>query len=359
MVSVARCETRSFITFSFSLLWKPKRKTRAPELPKHSNRSTHGAIQVKVVPMSQAVQTFANPNALYRSLVNKVSSLTIVEKLKQGPLGKINLTPKQKKMATLGGAVALVLLMKMLYGMLFFESTDDAFVKAHIHQVSPRIVGTVAEVLVQDHQRVKKGDVLVRLDKRDYEVQVKAAQARYGKAHRDLERFQGFANLNPNERPVFDQYQSDALVTDAELQKAQLQLEYTDIVAPEDGIVGKRNVETGDLIQPGQPLMALVEEHPWIEANFKESQIRHFKPGQSVEIKVDGIPGRSFEGHLESIAPGSGSTFALLPPDNATGNFTKIVQRIPVKIIFNEEDVKEFKDKLISGMSTEVSVKVR
>ncbi|QLY26335.1 HlyD family secretion protein [Bdellovibrio sp. KM01] len=294
----------------------------------------------------------------FRSFSDKLISPALKEKIKQSPLGKINLNPKQKKIVKWGGIGALILISTASYNIFFFESTDDAFVKAHLHTVSPRIVGTVLEVMVQDNQHVKKGDVLVRLDKRDYEVQVKAAQARYGKSHRDLGRFNGFENLGPSERPVFDQYQSDALVTEAELQKAQLQLEYTTIVAPEDGKIGKRNVETGELVQPGQPLMALIEEDPWIEANFKENQIRHFKPGQKVEIKVDAIPGKSFLGRLDSVSPGSGSTFSLLPPDNATGNFTKIVQRIPVKIVFDKEDMKGYEDKLISGMSTEVSVRI-
>jgi membrane fusion protein (multidrug efflux system) len=271
----------------------------------------------------------------------------------------MKISKKQKIIASVVGAVVLLLVARSAYHMFIFESTDDAFVKAHIHTVSPRIVGTVMEVLVQDHQHVKKGDILVRLDKRDYEVQVKAAQAIFGKAHRDLGRFKGFGDLNSNERPVFDQYQSEALVTDAELQKAQLQLEYTNIVAAEDGVIGKRNVETGDLVQAGQPLMALVEDNPWVEANFKESQVTHFKPGQEVDIKIDAIPSKEFVGKLESISPGSGATFSLLPPDNATGNFTKIVQRIPVKIIFEKKDAQEFQDKLISGMSAEVSVKVR
>ncbi|MEK2690663.1 HlyD family secretion protein [Bdellovibrio sp. GT3] len=297
-------------------------------------------------------------NLTFRSLSRLLIPTPLKEKIKQSPLGKINLTPKQQRTAKFAGLIAIILISITTYNIFFFEGTDDAFVKAHLHTVSPRIVGTVVEVLVKDNQHVKKGDVLVRLDKRDYEVQVKAAQARYGKSHRDLGRFNGFANLGPSERPVFDQYQSDALVTEAELQKAQLQLEYTSIVAPEDGKIGKRNVETGELVQPGQPLMALIENEPWIEANFKESQIRHFQIGQNVEIKIDAIPGKTFKGHLDSIAPGSGSTFSLLPPDNATGNFTKIVQRIPVKIVFDKEDMKGYEDKLISGMSTEVSVRI-
>lgn len=294
----------------------------------------------------------------FRLLTSKIIPASLKDKIKQSPLGKINLNPKQQKIAKITAVVLTILIAITSYNIFFFESTDDAFVKAHLHTVSPRIIGTVVEVLVQDNQHVKKGDVLVRLDKRDYEVQVKAAQARYGKSHRDLGRFTGFEHLGPSERPVFDQYQSDALVTEAELQKAQLQLEYTSILASEDGKIGKRNVETGELVQPGQPLMALIENEPWIEANFKESQVRHFQPGQKVEIKIDAIPGKSFKGRLDSIAPGSGSTFSLLPPDNATGNFTKIVQRIPVKIVFDKEDMKGYEDKLISGMSTEVSVRI-
>jgi membrane fusion protein (multidrug efflux system) len=172
-----------------------------------------------------------------------------------------------------------------------------------------------------------------------------------------LGRFRGFGNLGPTEKPVFDQYEANALVTEADLQKAQLQYEYTQIVAAEDGKIGKRNVETGELIQPGQALMALVEPDAWIEANFKEHQVSNIRVGQEVEVKVDAIPEHAFAGKVDSISPGSGSTFSLLPPDNATGNFTKIVQRIPVKIVLDKESLKGYEDRLVSGMSTEVTVK--
>ncbi|MFS4457965.1 HlyD family secretion protein [Bdellovibrio sp. HCB2-146] len=270
------------------------------------------------------------------------------------------LSPKQRTWISIGFVAFVILASFATYRMMWFESTDDSFVKARVHVVSARISGTVTEILVKENQKVKKGDVLLKLDSRDYEVAIKAAQANYSKAHKDLGRFKGYLDqLGPTDRPVFDQYQASALVTEAELTKAQLQYEYTSVVAAEDGTVGKRSVETGEQIQAGQALMPLVEPEPWIEANFKENQVAHIRPGQEVHIKVDSIPEQSFEGHVESIAPGSGSTFSLLPPDNATGNFTKIVQRIPVKIVFDKKSIKGFEDRLITGMSTEVRVKVR
>lgn len=305
------------------------------------------------------VSTFLSPFSFFRqfSLLQKVKNSPLGLKWQQSPLGRFQPTPKQKQWIQIGSVLMVLILGRGMYRMFWTESTEDSFVKAHVHVVSARIPGTVQEVLVKDNQLVKKGDILVKLDPRDYEVHVKAAQANYSKTHKDLGRFQGFSNLSPTERPVFDQYEATALVAEAELQKAQLQYEYTSIRAAEDGKVGKRNVETGEQIQNGQALMALVEPEPWIEANFKESQISHIRVGQEVEVKVDAISGHEFKGHVESISPGSGSTFSLLPPDNATGNFTKIVQRIPVKIVLEKDSVTGFEDRLVSGMSTEVTVK--
>ena len=147
----------------------------------------------------------------------------------------------------------------------------------------------------------------------------------------------------PAEVLVYNTSTAGYISAQATLEKARLQLEYTDIVAPEDGKIGKRSVESGQQVLPGQPLFALVEQKPWITANFKENQFAHIKVGQEAEITVDAIPGRTFKGHVESLAPGSGSTFALLPPDNATGNFTKIVQRIPVRVAFDLDSIKDLK----------------
>ncbi len=300
-----------------------------------------------------AVPLFLKDHDFIRSL----KAHPLAEKIRQGPLGRFHPTARQRQGILIGSVVVLSLLGRGIYRFMWFESTDDAFVKAHVHMISARIPGTVQQIVVNENQIVKKGDLLIKLDPRDFEAQVKVAQANFSKSHKDLGRFQGFENLGPTERPVFDQYQANALISEAELTKAQLQYEYTTIVAPEDGKVGKQSVETGEQIQPGQALMALVEKHPWIEANFKENQVSQFRVGQEVEIKIDAIPGKTLSGHVESIAPGSGSTFSLLPPDNATGNFTKIVQRIPVRIAIDPESAAGLVDRLVSGMSSEVTVK--
>jgi membrane fusion protein, multidrug efflux system len=232
------------------------------------------------------VSIFLSPFTFIRqnSLLQKVKDSSLGRTLQNSPLGRFKPTPKQKRWIQIGSILLVLLLGRGLYRMIWTESTDDSFVKAHVHVISSRIPGTVQEVLVKDNQLVKKGDVLVKLDPRDYEVHIKAAQANYSKTHKDVSRFQGYTSLGPTERPVFDQYEAAALVAEAELQKAQLQYEYTSIRAAEDGKVGKRSVETGEQIQSGQALMALVEQEPWIEANFKESQIAHIRPGQEVDV---------------------------------------------------------------------------
>ncbi len=145
----------------------------------------------------------------------------------------------------------------------------------------------------------------------------------------------------------------------AALANAQLQLSYTTLRAPVSGRIGKRSVEVGQRVQPGQQLMALVENQVWISANFKETQLARMQPGQSVEIKVDAFGDHPFKGHVDSLAPASGAQFSLLPPDNATGNFTKIVQRIPVKIFLEADSLKGYEQRLVPGMSADVRVQVK
>jgi membrane fusion protein, multidrug efflux system len=146
---------------------------------------------------------------------------------------------------------------------------------------------------------------------------------------------------------------------EAAVHDAELQLSYTRVLAPADGRVGKKSVEVGQRVQPGQALLAVVDAAVWVVANFKESQLTHMRPGQPVEIGVDAIAGHTFTGTIESFAPGTGATFSLLPPDNATGNFTKVVQRVPVKIRFNPDSVRGFEDRLLPGLSVIATVRVR
>ena len=296
-------------------------------------------------------------------------------------------------------------------------TTDNAYVAAHIHQVSSRVAGTVSEVLFEEDQAVAAGQVVARLDARDFEVrrqqalaqsaqahahfeqaQAQIAQARAEiareqahttKAQQDLARAkalsQGAAETISRQELDAAQAGADAAqaaleaarsalasaeaatvaaqaqekVAAATLKDAELQLSYTEILAPAAGRIGKKNLETGNRVQPGQALLALVQPDVWVVANFKETQLARLKPGQPVRLRVDAFPSRVFAGRVESLAPASGAQFALLPPDNATGNFTKIVQRVPVKIAFDSQSVGDCEGRLVPGMSTAVQIKVR
>jgi membrane fusion protein (multidrug efflux system) len=142
----------------------------------------------------------------------------------------------------------------------------------------------------------------------------------------------------------------------AALKDAELQLSYTIIKAPVSGRVGRKSVEAGQRVQIGQPLMAIVEDQPWVVANFKETQLEKIRAGQQVEVQIDTFSKHKFYGRVDSLAPGSGNEFALLPPDNATGNFTKIVQRIPAKIVLDQDSVRGYENLLSPGMSSVVTV---
>jgi membrane fusion protein (multidrug efflux system) len=149
--------------------------------------------------------------------------------------------------------------------------------------------------------------------------------------------------------------------TQAQLKDAQNQLGYVEVRAASDGRIGKRTVEVGQRVQAGQQLAAVVEPETWIVANFKETQLARLKPGQKVQIKVDAFPDKELEGHVDSFSPASGASFALLPPDNATGNFTKIVQRVPVKIVFEPESLRALGEqaaRIVPGLSVQAEVHV-
>ena len=190
------------------------------------------------------------------------------------------------------------------------------------------------------------------------QVSVSAAEARKNSAIGTLKQ----ANTSPRQVGVSRSAQTQATAkieqARAALQSAQILLNYTKIYAPVDGRVSKKSVEVGALVQPGTPLMALVPaEKIWVVANFKETQLPGMHIGSPTDIEVDAIPGKTFRGRVDSISAATGATFALLPPDNATGNFTKIVQRIPVKIVIDPGQ-PDF-DKLRAGMSVNAMVEIR
>jgi membrane fusion protein (multidrug efflux system) len=159
-------------------------------------------------------------------------------------------------------------------------------------------------------------------------------------------------------RSARDVLKAQVGVLRVQLKDAEQQLAYNKILAPVGGRIGKRTIEVGQRVTAGQQLTAIVQENVWLTANFKETQLAGLKPGQEVKVTIDAIPGRELIGKVDSFAPASGAQFALLPADNATGNFTKIVQRVPVKITFKPEDVKALSGRLVPGMSAIAEVAI-
>ncbi|PPS39853.1 HlyD family secretion protein [Chroococcidiopsis sp. TS-821] len=185
------------------------------------------------------------------------------------------------------------------------------------------------------------------------------AQAQLAASQGGLQQAQAGGQQTNVNRSQYAAAQAAIAQAQASLKDAQLQLSYTNITAPTGGRVGSKSVEVGQRVQPGQPLMAIVNNDYWVIANFKETQLEAMQPGQPVEIKLDAFAHHPFTGHIDSISPASGATFALLPPDNATGNFTKIVQRIPVKVTFDPQSIQGYESRIAPGMSAEVTVTVQ
>jgi membrane fusion protein (multidrug efflux system) len=398
------------------------------------------------------------------------------------------------------------------------ETTDDAFIDAHVTPVSPKVSGYVAKVHVKANQQVKKGDLLIEIDPRDYQArldqanaalaagearlkeartgveltranskanvqqvsgtvqqaragveasraqaaaertrvtqaratvntaqanlqqaqaQVAAAQAELVRAQADVARYQELYNKDEVSRQRLDQAIATARTAEAQTEaarqralaaasqvsesqaaqgtaaenarkaevqiagaqaqvreaqgrlaaantapqqiasseaqaetasasleqlraavaQAELELSYTKLFAPDDGRVTNKSVEEGALVQSGQPLMAIVPGDVWVTANFKENQIGEMRAGQPVDITVDAYPDKTFKGHVDSLHAGTGARFSLLPPENATGNYVKVVQRVPVKIVFDEPPDPQHM--LAPGMSVEPEVKIR
>jgi len=327
-----------------------------------------------------------------------------------------------------------------------YVSTDNAYVQADMAQITPRVPGTVSEVSVGENWWVKPGDVLVRLDPRDYEVrlaearamlararetveqlfaavavadgrkktsqsqiqaarsEVAAAQAEFRWAELDWRRAEqlmeekvvpvqrldrakthydaALSRLHAKQQQL-EEVQKNAVTREKEweqaraalgsaasgersehslikqaeaaVREAELNLSYCTLTAPIEGVVSRKSIEIGQQVQAGQPLMAIVPLHrAYIEANFKETQLTHVRVGQPAEIRADIYPDQVYRGEVESLSGGTGSAFSLLPPENATGNWVKVVQRLPVKIVFTESPPTTLP--LRVGLSVEVSI---
>jgi membrane fusion protein (multidrug efflux system) len=257
-----------------------------------------------------------------------------------------------------GGIIAAIALAFYLVDSYTHEETDDAYVTGHLNQISARISANVTEVRVDDNQLVRAGDVLVKLDPSEYQALVLAAQANVTKAQADFKRQEPLVAMHAVSPEQLDAARSTLETDEAQLALAQLQIQYCTIIAPADGYVGRKNVEIGNRVSAGQTLMTVVEPNVWVVANFKETQLAHMRPGQPVEITVDSIPGKVFTGRVDSFSPATGNQFALLPADNSTGNFTKIVQRVPVKILFDADSIKDKNDRMRIRAGESVVVKV-
>ena len=260
-----------------------------------------------------------------------------------------------------------------VYAHFLFVSTDNAQVQAPTVLIAPKVAGYLIKVEVKENQKVAAGDVLSEIDPRDYENRVKEAegeeeslQAKLKDAAVNNERAKKLFDRGAttqqqfdNTTAIFRELTAKLGVTQAKLAQARLDLENTKVKAPAAGVIAKKSAEVGQLAAVGNPLFGFVSsEERWISANFKETEIKDVHLGAQVDVTVDAIPGKVFQGKVESISGATGSTFTLLPPDNATGNFTKVVQRVPVRIQLenlSEEDVT----RLAAGLSAIVSVHIQ
>lgn len=317
--------------------------------------------------------------------------------------------PKGIKRTVTGIVVAAVLVLAGVYihNEMQYESTDDAYVETTTVNVAPRVSGQIEDVFVTDNQHVKEGDLVAIIDDADYKIKLEQADSSFEKikldqqnakanqaaaesniklAKKDLDRYKNLYEQGAVSKQTYDSAKvnydnaqagltkanqalfsdkSGKTVADANLRtakaakdKAALDLSYTKIYAPQSGTVSSRRVEKGMYVTAGSPLFTLVPENVWVVANFKENQLRGMKPGQVVDIKIDTYPNKVFKGKIDSIQRASGAKSSLFPPENAVGSFVKIVQRIPVKIVFTENiDPNEYN--IVPGMSVVPKVKVK
>lgn len=299
-----------------------------------------------------------------------------------------------------------------------YQSTDDAYVQAAKVQVSANIPGRVVELLVRENQPVKAGQVLFRLDPRDYDVAIATAQAQLAEARREaratqssyapraaelaaaqgdlkyrlgeLARQQELTAASVGSQRELEERTHDARaaraqvaaaeanvrealatiggspsgsvdahpavqVARASLDRALLMKSYTVVAAPQDGLVTRvEQLQVGSYITAAQPLFSLVAPRMWIDANFKENQLTHMRVGQRGRAEIDAFPGEDFDVHVESLSPGTGSAFSILPAENATGNWVKVTQRLPVRIAFDHPE--RLAGRLHAGLSARVKI---
>ncbi len=265
---------------------------------------------------------------------------------------------RKKAFSILGGVVAVATIAMVLYWALYgsrYISTDNAYTAAEIAQVTPEIDGTIAAVNVVDTNRVAKGDVLVQIDPRDMQVAYDKAKANYDRAKIDYDRRKALSTSGSVSADELTRSENDLALTSATFREATLNLERTTLRAPIDGVVAKRQVQLGQRVRAGAPLMVIVPlENLHVDANFKESELEKIRVGQKVRLTADLYGSRVvYQGLVDGFSGGTGAAFAAIPAQNATGNWIKVVQRVPVRIRLVPEEL------MANPLSVGVSMRVR
>lgn len=265
---------------------------------------------------------------------------------------------RKKAFSILGVVVAVATIAMVLYWALYgsrYIGTDNAYTAAEIAQVTPEIDGTIAAVNVVDTNRVAKGDVLVQIDPRDMQVAYDKAKANYDRAKIDYDRRKALSTSGSVSADELTRSENDLALTSATFREATLNLERTTLRAPIDGVVAKRQVQLGQRVRAGAPLMVIVPlENLHVDANFKESELEKIRVGQKVRLTADLYGSRVvYQGVVDGFSGGTGAAFAAIPAQNATGNWIKVVQRVPVRIRLVPEEL------MANPLSVGVSMRVR
>ncbi len=256
-----------------------------------------------------------------------------------------------KKQFSLWASISLIVILSTYGLMRYFDrhpSTDDAYVQANTINIAAQVTGPVAAIYVQDHQLVQKGQLLFMIDPAPFQIAVNKAsaavlaeQATLVLAEQNAQRILRLVKMGEASKAAGDQAQSQLdnakaqlMALDAELAKAKLDLEHTHITAPRGGIVTQFSLRPGNNVVANTTLFMLVEQNNfWVDANFKETQVARIQSGQPVKIILDMFPKHVFRGKVDAVSSASGSIFSLLPPENASGNWVKVTQRFPVKVL--------------------------
>jgi membrane fusion protein (multidrug efflux system) len=271
--------------------------------------------------------------------------------------GTWNSEYKKKFVLGLAGTLVFCLTSVLSYRWFIFAQshieTNNAYVEGDVYHAQARMMGYVRDLSVKEGQIVKKGDLLLKLDDTDVLLEKGFKEAKLKKALADFHRGENLLGQKLISKSDFETLEAVLAANQADADATGLKLKYTEVFAPADGVIAKTYARPGQFIQPGQNLLTLVSQKDlWIKANYKETQIEKVKVGQKVIVEIDAFPDQLLSGEVEDIYPSSGSVVSLFPPENATGNFTKVVQRVSVKIALkNPKDLP-----LRPGMSVVTSI---